>query len=329
LKLLDHYYLATTNNCFAVIVGNKHYQGIIIGYVKYCSTSETTPWCNRFQCYERIVKQYSAVNVYNSTWTRLYVPEYGGEVPVIYESAVTRILNPVERAFTLLNNPRDPLEKDAADLIGELYSTGITGGIGVTGSILAGIHNPVISDIDIIIYGSRESLKIIESITENSLHLEPFKDNKLREWCMRNANATRLKPSEVCKYYRVWRRGIFASRDYSILYNDGIPRRLGEENVWRNIGVATITADIEGGIEGLNYPSSSKVGKYIVEGAQHIPGSIEEILSFEALYIPILYEGGNARIRGLLQCNAEGKCRILVGVREEPGWIRWLGPLRS
>ena len=80
-------------------MGNKHYNTIIIGYVKYCPTNNNTIWCSKHTCYERIVKIYDPRIIYESTHTRMYIPYYGGVIPVIPIGIIRKIYNPLNRRF--------------------------------------------------------------------------------------------------------------------------------------------------------------------------------------------------------------------------------------
>ncbi len=325
-KVLDHYYIKLRNNCYAVATGNIHYRSGIIGYIKYCPTKAKTQWCLSGFCYERLVPIYDPLVVYTSTQTRIYAPYYGSKVPFIPLSMISKIYDPVARVKELLMKPRDPLEADTIGLISELMNTGQVSGIGVTGSLLAGIHNPVKSDIDLVIYDWRTSMGIIESINENSLGVEAFKNNRLREWCKRNAETNNISIEAACKYYRPWRRGVYRGREYSILYNNGVYKPMETMERWDTIGSVRVKAYINGGLEGLNYPSLGLIEEYeIIYSSKPLKTDIEYVLSFEALYIPILYEGGWALIDGLLQYSIDrGTYRIILGVKEYKGSMIWL-----
>lgn len=319
-RILDHYYLRLCNNCYAVVVGNRHYSSLVIGYVKYCPTNKNTIWRDGFQYYERLVKQYTPSIVYSSTPWRIHAPFYGSTVPCIPASTITGVLDPVKRLQEIISSPRDQLETLAARFSEDLLIHSST--IGVTGSILAGIHNPRVSDIDLVVYGWRESVKLIEAFTEGSAGAKPFTGGRLKEWCRRNSRATGLPEKIVCRYYRVWRRGLFEEREYSIIYINDRYYAMENSPRWRSIGPVVIEAHLSGGLEGLNYPSWTRVDEYRVLTGVMPKSDIIGVLSFEALYIPILYEGGKARINGLLQVNPDTEeYRVIVGVVEHRGSI--------
>ncbi len=319
-KILDHYYLRLRNNCYAVVVGNRHYSSLVIGYVKYCPTSKKTIWHDRFQYYDRLVKQYAPSIVYSSTPLRIHAPFYGSNVPCIPASSIVKVLDPVKRLQEIISSPRDLLETHVARFSENLLA--YANMVGVTGSILAGIHNPMISDVDLAIYGWRNAAKLIEAFTEGGVDAEPFTSERLKEWCGRNSRATGLPEKIVCRYYRVWRRGVFEGREYSIIYIDDRYYAMDNSPRWRSIGPVVIEAQLSGGLEGLNYPSWTRIDEYKILTGITPKSDIVGVLSFEALYVPVLYEGGKTRINGLLQINPDTEeYRVIVGVVEHRGSI--------
>jgi len=204
--VLDHYMLKLDNGCIAVVVGNTHAASFTIGYLKYCPSSRRTLWCDVSTCYERVVKHYELQEIYGFTPWRAVIPHYGSELPIIPNSRVVRVYSPIERAVELMSRVRDPLEKHALDMISEI-ERGANTTPGVTGSLLPGIHNIEYSDVDLAVYGLRESADVVEFIAENPDLFQSFRDTHLREWCYRLASVTGLSASDVEKLYRSWRRG--------------------------------------------------------------------------------------------------------------------------
>jgi predicted nucleotidyltransferase len=324
LQFLDHYYVELRNGSLGVVVGSSHARSFVIGYVKYKPTVNKTPWFRSGIHYERIVKYYSASSVREHTNWRMYIPHYDCDVPIIPISEVARLYNPLDRSIELERKTSDKLEVEALRLIHEVsINTGVLPG--VTGSLLPGIHNVESSDIDLVVYGLRESTRVVEYIAENISVFESFRDGKLEEWRISASRSTGLPAREVEKFYRNWRRGVFNGRDYSIIYNDGVYREVINAPVYRTLGRSKIVADVSGGLSGLNYPSSSRILSYKIKSSNIPPPfDITEVLSFEALYIPALYEGGVFEIDGLLQCSfVIEDCRLTIGVYEEKTYMKY------
>lgn len=324
-RVLDHYYLELYDNSLAVVTGNCHYNTSIVGYVKYRLSSTEKLWRGIFGFYNRVVKQYTIPQVYGSTCWRTYAIAYGAEVPVIPVSMVKRIYDPIEKVKQIISVVRDELEIVSLEAISEImYSTNAYNKVGLTGSLLVGIHNPRVSDIDIVVYGLKESRDVVEFINENPSIFKDMRNDGFRAWCLRVSELTGLTPTEASLFYRRWRRGVFRGREYSISYNDGIYRSMENSEKWINIGFIEGLVLFEGRLEALNYPSIGFIESFEYRGGVKPCSDPIYVLSFEALYTPVFYEGGKCMVRGLLQVNDEGVCRILVGIRETRSYIKWL-----
>lgn len=324
LSPLDHYYVELKDGSLGVVVGNWHTRYCIIGYLKYSTIDNETLWCRRHICYERLVKTYTPVNVRRHTSYFIYIPFFDNTIPCIPTSLVIKAYDPIERACELLSSIKDNLERTALGFIENiLVNTGILPGI--TGSLLPRIHNVIYSDIDFIVYGYINSRETMEYIQSNPYIFKPLSGERFKEWCINIANYTGLPPSDVAKFYRNWRRGIFEGREYSLIYNDGIYRDIMLLPSYRTIGICKLIAELEGGIYALNYPSRSRVIKYrVLESNCRFPYELIEVLSYEALYIPGLYEGGLFELNGVLQCSDRaGSCRIMIGGIEHPGYMKY------
>ncbi len=324
--VLDHYYIETSNGCLGVVVGNWHSQYFIIGYIKYCpSSAALQPWKRGPYYYNRVVKTYSAEQVHASTSWRVIVPFFGSAVPCIPVSLVKRVYCPLDRSLELYSQVKDSLEGVALELVNAVsLSSGVVPGL--TGSLLPGIHNPELSDVDLVVYGARESVEVVESIEANRELFRPFTEERLKDWALRVAQSTGLSTREVLKYYRNWRRGLFRGREYSVIYSDGIYREVLTMPAYESVGIVKMLARISGGLEALNYPSMSRIESYrLVEFRGRIPYEIGYLMSYEAVYIPGLYEGGSFEVDGLVQCSMlEESCRVTLGAVEYRGSLRWL-----
>jgi predicted nucleotidyltransferase len=325
-KPLDHYYFELVDGSIGVVTGNTHFQSGLIGYVKYRPTLRLTPWRRRGVFYERVVKYYTAREVYSYTEWRVYTPFFNASVPFIPLSAVKRLYYPIERARELYSRVSDNLEKLSLSFISTISSnTGIL--VGITGSLLPCIHNVEISDIDVVVYGTRESMRVVEFIESNRELFKPFSESRLHTWSENLAKITGLMPRDVAKFYRNWRRGVYEGREYSVVYNDGVYREVTLLPSFKTLGLVNLEVEISGGVEALNYPSTGRILRYKVTESSStiIPHDITRVVSYEALYTTGLYEGGLFEVKGLLQCSdVIGECRVLIGVLEHQGYMRYL-----
>lgn len=321
--ILDHFYLKLMNNCFAVTVGNLHYNGFTLGYVKYCPVGWESTWRDRFQHYGRLVETYSPVNVRTHTPWSMFIPQYGSTIPIIPDSLVTDIYDPRVRLQEIISKPNDQLEKNVANFVETIsLNLGVESSLGVTGSILVKIHNEEVSDMDFVVYGLRESIDLIDFIENNPSVFEALGEHRLKDWCSRVNRATGLSCKESLKFYRRWRRGLYRGREYSLIYNDGVFREPVCNDNWFSLGWVEGYLELEGGLDALNYPSKSRVTSFRYIGGVEPRSDPNYVLSFEALYLPLLYEGGRCYVKGLLQVNEYSEYRILLGVIEVQTYLK-------
>jgi predicted nucleotidyltransferase len=323
-SVLDHYYVRTTGNCYGVIVGNDHTPYYYIGYLKYCPSSGETYWWDGVFFYERLVKTYEPFQVYKHAVLKEYIPFYDAYVPIIPISAVNKVYDPRVRAEELIVKPVDALEAKASSLIQALQDcTGLSSGIGVTGSILPRIHNPAVSDIDIVVYGWRESLKVIECVRESDM-FQSFPEPMLIEWSSKLSETTGLPAEDVRKLYRKYRRGVFNGALYSIMYVSQQEGNVLSKPPFKTLGEIILSGVVKGGLEALSYPSRARLESCrVLESSIEPPYDVVEIQSFESLYTPILFEGGSILVRGLLQCSDRlESCRVLIGGVEGKGFVK-------
>lgn len=321
-KVLDHYYLYLKNNCYAVVVGNTHSNSFIIGYVKYCGSSRETIWCSKYDCYERLVKYYDKREVYNSTPWKTFIPNYGSETPIIPISMISKVYDPRYRVKEIIEKPRDILEKNCLEILFELCRNIRLDSIGLTGTLLIGIHNPKYSDIDLVIYDLKDSRDTIEFIVENPSLFKSLSGDRLKNWCERVFKVTNIDPKTIYKLYRVWRRGLFTDIEYSFIFNKGVFEYIDNGEKWVSIGVFEGFIEFESSLDALNYPSKGFINKWVYRKGFKPRSDLEYVLSFETLFTPLFYEGGKCITRSLLQYNPlKDTYRLLIGVYEQHTYI--------
>jgi len=322
ITVLDHYYFKTVNGDIGVVTGNIHSDHYVVGYIKYRRTSNSTQWCDQYYCYDRVVKHYRINEVYSGSTEYVYIPYYGSQVPVMPRSTIHEVFNPVERSLEIISKPRDELELQALNMIMDTLN-GTNTLPGITGSILPGIHNVKYSDIDLVVYGLKNSVDVIEFISENKDLFKPFEGERLRNWCLNTSMNTGLEPFETCRFYRVWRRGLYNGREYSLIYNNGLHVNAYNTDLWLSVGDVELNIVFHECLDSLNYPAKGCIERSTYVRGCNPTGDIDHVLSFEALYTPLFYEGGRGFVRGLLQYNPRtGLYRVLVGVRETISYVK-------
>ncbi len=146
------------------VIGIPPPPGNVIAFKKYhlCNDLESI-WKRGNRRYCRLVQDYTQYSILTHTLT-VMDPRFNTEVPVISTMNIERTLDPFNGLHRILTHPEDTLQYTLIDFLSEINrETGIRlDSWGVTGSILAGIHNPDKSDIDLILIGEEPSKAVFE-----------------------------------------------------------------------------------------------------------------------------------------------------------------------
>ncbi len=328
--VFDKYMLYDRDLNVYVVVGNKHPPGGVIAYRKYTlANSRETIWFNRLgEAYKRIVKNYYPSEIHSSTTRRIYCPDYDSELPYIGINEIKLVLNPLDRLREVTLKPRDPLESIAGEIASIIRREANIPFecLGITGSILAKIHNVKYSDLDYVVYNSICSYKVIEVFQNNALEcITGFKGEELIKWSKRISKKYHIPVDKAVKLYRSWRRGVTCyNRQYSIAYTSNNLERFGEEK-WITEGVIKVKALVNPSHKSIGFPSRAVIDRYhVLEKRAKLEHKvlIKEVISFDNVFLPMLLEEGYRIIEGLLQySDTLGYYRIVVGGIEHPGYI--------
>ena len=167
----DRDHLLTRDGLYFTVVGNIHPQDRIIAYLKYFPKSSKKDKNNLI----RTIKQYNIPNLIESIKIveknyphyLCQLENYDFKFPSVPIIDIKKHFIPEEKLSDLLvSSDLDSLSQKA------LYLTKILSkeseisinDFGITGSILLGIHDPNLSDIDITVYGKENSLKVKETL---------------------------------------------------------------------------------------------------------------------------------------------------------------------
>lgn len=177
---------------------------------------------------------------------------------------------------------------------------------GVTGSILLGIHSLEYSDIDITVYGGRNSLKIknalIQLYENKDSGFEKFASQRLKTWCEDKVKLYPLTMADAEKMYtRIWNRGIFNGTLFSIHPTklDSEIKERYEDKTIQPKGLIEVEATVKDSTQAIFTPSTYKIENIHVRSG--IQADVKEILSYEGLYGGIFNDGDQIIVRGLLE----------------------------
>jgi len=210
------------------------------------------------------------------------------EVPI---ESMKKHYQPNNRLMELRCSKRlDLVEKDALEFLKLLkdYSNVSWSKIGVTGSLLVNLHTPS-SDIDPIVYGSQNCLKVysaLQSMLKNAdTSIKPYTREDLKALFDFRSKDTSMNFEDFVRVEsRKVLQGKFKSRDYFIRFVkdwDEIDEKYGDIH-YKNVGYARVKAVVEDDLEDIFTPCTYKIKNVDVLDGVHFP--IEEIASFRGRF---------------------------------------------
>lgn len=326
---LDHDIIVDRCWRIHVVIGNAHPPGEVLAYVKYVPTRRPSIWGGRLVNYERVLKRYSASNMRSSSSkhsTLTYDPVLGAPAPRVPLSEIREWLLPEVRLREIIARPSDPVELDVVSVVDALASAGLRpSSLGVTGSVLAGIHNVRYSDINMVVYGCKDALEAVEAIP-GSLP-EAGKDVLLKR-VLGKARMLGLPPEVIRKVYPAFECRAVGGRPVGFTFVNPIGERYGRYCL-KPLAVCEALIEVEGGsCSTLYYPSIADVTRVLeVRGPEQARQLVKSyglrwVMSFEGLFRGVLFEGGRLLVRGVLEMRVpEERLVLLVGGFEEPGFV--------
>lgn len=238
--------------------------------------------------------------------------------PYITPLEVHAHYSPSNTVRRLLRKAGDSLERAALDLILKLEDIGVRlGDIGITGSIMLQVHDPYISDIDIVLYDCEHLSTIREAGT-----IEPFRGEMLRKWIEAQSHRLGLIPEIVRKLYNPCRRGLFRGKTVSV-----IP--VGKEPMWTKVPDlfnARYLGDVEAILRLENEECSYTYYPHIMYGVREATirgrGLTDNIIlvNYETVFSFIPQDIDRVRARGIGYTKNDYTV-IVTGVRESKGYI--------
>lgn len=336
-KPKDRDFIETKEGMFFCVTGYLHPPGKYTAYLKY-SPAPVGKWKGGEIHYHRELEYYHVSQVAETiAYLERNYPHYVHYCPVrdikfsmIPQEHVKNYYLPEQRLREILEIPRDLFDEEVCAFVSEIIAcTGIEKkDFGVTGSILLGIHNPEFSDIDLLVYGLENALKVRAALKERrSPKIRPVTGETLEEWCTSIASHFPLSHEEA-RYLvgRRWNYGFFGDRYFSIhpTRNDDEIRENYGDRVYRERGAARIRAIVSDASEALFMPALYRIEKVEVINGEAGAQPVREILSYEGLYRDVVESGEEIEARGKLESVNEQCYRLVIGttVLKGEGYIR-------
>jgi predicted nucleotidyltransferase len=335
----DRDFLQTSEGFFFCVVGPLHPPKRVISYLKYVP-SESGVWGKGEKRFSRILQEYTIPNLLKTfNFLERNYPHYLFHSPV---DTITLTAVPHKNIETHFKPEQKLSQLKLASQVDSLQDklirftrfleeiSGVpSGSFGVTGSLLLDIHQPTFSDLDITVYGIKNSWTLRNTFTENRNSEMPTKrlaGKPLEMWCAKKARQYPLTAAEASKIYeRKWNLGFFEDTWFSIhpvKLESEAAERYGQK-IYYPCGQVTIRAVVGNNTGSLFLPSVYQLEEVnVMEGPRL--GKITEVVSYESLYDSLAENGDAIVARGKLERVLERGTsrehyRVLVGSPEGKG----------
>jgi predicted nucleotidyltransferase len=334
----DRDFLQTIEGFFFCVVGPLHPPRRVISYIKYIP-SESGVWGSGEKKFSRILQKYTIPNLLETfNYLERNYPHYLFHSPVdnititaVPHESIKKHFKPEEKLSQLRQAPKlDLLQDKLIRFTRFLEETGDVSeaSFGVTGSLLLDIHQATFSDLDVTVYGVKDSWALKSALAENrgSELLKRLGGKALEDWCIKKSQHYPLTAKEALKLYeRKWNLGFFEDRWVSVhpvkLERD-VTEEYGEKT-YIPCGQVTIEAVVGDNVDSLFLPAT-----YQIEDVKFLAGQqsvdVTEVVSYEGLYDSLAENGETIQAKGKLEKVVEKGIsrehyRVLVGSPEGKG----------
>lgn len=339
-RFRDRDFLKTKEGFFFCVVGPYHPPNRVISYLKYVP-ARLGRWGRGKWRFKRAMRAYTIPELLE-TFSRLekeyphylfYSPFYNILMTAVPLKFIARHYKPEEKLAQLLKAKRlDPLQKKLKRFVSLLSEkSGVsTEFFGVTGSLLLNIHRPEFSDIDVTVYGWKNSLAVkgalIGAYSLRTSAIRRFEQNSLKAWCRSKAQSHPLRFEEALEIYkRKWNLGLFEGTQFSVhpvKLEQEVTEEYGEK-VYNPIAFVVLGAFVHENSDSIYLPAVYRVRDVkIIKGPQ--VADVEEVVSYEGLYGDIAEVGETILVKGKLEQVQDKKSgreyhRVVVGSPEGKG----------
>jgi len=336
----DRDFIQTVEGFFFCVVGPFHPPDRVISYLKYVP-AELGVWGRGKKRFKRVMRTYTipslleTFNILGKDYPHylFHSPFYNIKMTAVPHMHIAKHFKPEEKLAQLLRTQRlDSLQEKLTKITSFLAETSKTSlsFFGVTGSILLDIHSSEFSDLDVTVYGLKNSLAVKEALTtEYSLldsKVQRFKGEVLKAWCEAKARNYPLTFDDALKIHeRKWNVGLFGNTRFSV-HPVRLEHELAEkygDKTYYPVGAVTVRAVVCENTDCMFLPVVYRVRDVeVVEGPS--TADIEEVVSYESLYDSLAEVGEAIKVRGKLERVVDTKTgrehhRVLVGSPEGKG----------
>lgn len=320
-KPKDRDFLETVEGMFFCVTGYLHPPEKITAYLKYSPVTEGK-WKKNNTSFRRELPFYHVFSVSKTIqYLKENYPQYvqfcpvrSIEMSIIPQRYINQYYEPETRMHELFSSPQDTLEETvkafAQDIMDKTHIP--LSCLGITGSILTGLHNPSFSDIDLIVYGRENSIKIKDNLPALE-NVRTLTGEKQKEWIEHKMKIFTMEKKQAKKFStRKWNYGFYKNTYFSVH-----PTRTDAEITenygdfyYTGRGAATIQAEVIDSSESMFLPAIYKIERCTVLEGEPVP--IDEIVSYEGVYCDVFKGGEKIEARGRLE-QVNNRYRLVLG----------------
>jgi uncharacterized protein len=342
-KPKDRDFFLTDEGLLFCVVGYLHPPDTLTAYVKYAPLSAVPfpamsgkerlrVWQRGDVNYARMLDRYSLDSVRNTLdFLQENFPHYVHYCPIrdmvfsmVSLDRVAEYYTPEIRLAEIIAAPQDSLEQEAAELTVQLaQAAGIpVTKFGVTGSLLARIHNPTFSDIDLTVYGADNAWQVrcfLRGLPHQPMHTSPGLCIRLQgpdEMAVRRKNILTIHPtltSTTAQYLaeRRWNSQRFGDRYFSVhtTRTEAEITEIYGDQIYHNRGIAHILARVVDVSEAMFSPSIYRIDRVRIlssslplnEEVEMEADNIREIISFDRIFADVVEAGAEIEVLGKLE----------------------------
>jgi predicted nucleotidyltransferase len=325
----DRDFVETAEGFFFCLVGYLHPPDRYTAYLKY-TPSDRGRWARGDVFYRRELAYYHVRNVMQTIeFLEREYPRYVWLDPVqslrfsfVPRDAVTRYYVPEERLVEIVRTPRDPLEVDVAalvDCLGRLAGLAVDC-FAITGSVLLELHNPAFSDIDLLVYGRDNAVRLKEALRRpRSAPFADLEPARLARWRVEAGARFSLSDAVLRDLERRrWNHFLFRGR-YVSVHPTRCDPEIGETYGSRRylpLGPAAIEGTVADATESLFLPAVYRLTDVRLDDGRSLPQL--ELASYEGLFSDAADPGDRVRAQGALE-KVNGTIRLVVGTAAVSG----------
>ncbi|MBU7018203.1 MAG: hypothetical protein HXS44_11900 [Theionarchaea archaeon] len=331
-KPKDRDFLETEEGMFFCVAGYLHPPDKITCYLKYSPVTEGK-WKKGGRAFRRELPYYHVFSVSKTIeYLKLHYPQYVHYCPVrqiemsmVPRNRIKNYYEPEKRLQQLVSFPHDELERKVASFAQDIKDAGVPlHFLGITGSILIGLHNVSFSDIDLLVYGKENALAL-KNCFRNLENVNPLKNERREEWILHKIKIFNLTRKDAELFAdRKWNYGFYKDTYFSVhptRTDTEITEEYGDY-LYARRGAATVKAEITDSSESMFLPA-----KYRIDTIEIIEGMnvcIDEIISYEGVYCDVLLEGEKIEARGKLEQVNEGYRLVLGALDVDNQYVHFL-----